>query len=270
VQRLATHRTRFSAHEEWSVIVPGAPPGGLVLGIETATVCGGVAVVSSTGELLGEISLRNQESHSERILPAAEWLLKTLGLSVQALSAVAVSSGPGSFTGLRAGIATAKGLAFSLGVPLFGIPTLDALVAHLPPEEGPVCAVLSARRGEVYRAFFHSGTAGAKRSGPDGLVTAASLAGEVPAGCLVVGELAALETADAGGSRSFRFAPSFLNHPRASAVAFLGGIALSESRDSEIATLVPRYLRPCDAVPCHPGRGQFVCTNEGLRGAALR
>jgi tRNA threonylcarbamoyladenosine biosynthesis protein TsaB len=229
------------------VNTPDAHPGGLVLGIETATVIGGVALASRTGELQGEISLRNQESHSERILPAAEWLMATLGFSRRALSAVAVSCGPGSFTGLRAGIATAKGLAFSLGVPLFGIPTLEALAANLPPGHGPVCAVLNARRGEIYRALFHSGPAGVTRVGPDSLVPLATLAGELPTGCLMVGERTALQACSPFGSLSLRFAPPHLNYPRASAIALLGGIALAESRASEISTLMPRYLRPCAA-----------------------
>jgi tRNA threonylcarbamoyladenosine biosynthesis protein TsaB len=229
------------------VSTPDARPAGLVLGIETSTVFGGVAVVSRSGEPYGEISLRNQESHSERILPAVEWLMTTLGFPLRDISAVAVSSGPGSFTGLRAGIATAKGLAFSLGVQLFGIPTLEALAANAPPDEGPVCAVLNARRGEVFSALFHSGPAGTKRVGPDSLAPAAALAGRLPSGCLVVGESAPLEPWAPSGPQSFRYAPTQLNHPRASTIAFLGSVALAEGRDSEISTLMPRYLRPSDA-----------------------
>jgi len=249
---------------------PDTRPEGLVLGFETATIFGGVALVSRSGEPYGEISLRNQESHSERILPAVEWLLNILGLPPRSLAAVAVSCGPGSFTGLRAGIATAKGLAFSLGVPLFGIPTLEALAANLPPEQGPVCAVLNARRGEIYHALFHSGPAGVARVGPDSLVPAASLAGKLPPGCLVIGDFAALQACSPVGSESFRFAPPHLNYPRASAIAILGGIALAESRDSEISTLMPRYLRPCDAEAGQRSWRQFVRADAGLRALPLR
>jgi tRNA threonylcarbamoyladenosine biosynthesis protein TsaB len=222
---------------------------GLVLGIETATVLGGAALVSRAGELIGEVGLRNQESHSERILPACEWLLKTLGSPLQELAAVAVSCGPGSFTGLRSGIATAKGLAFALGVPLFGVPTLEALAANASPGPDPVCAVLNARRGELYFALFRPGPAAPVRIGPDSLAPAGALAGELPAGCLVLGEVAALQPVRDPGTGSLRFAPPHLNRPRAAAVAFLGSVALADSRDSELQTLLPRYLRPWDAEP---------------------
>jgi tRNA threonylcarbamoyladenosine biosynthesis protein TsaB len=224
------------------------PSGGLVLGIETATAVGGVALVTGSGELLGEIALRNHESHSERMLPALEWLLATLGHALRECAAVAVSAGPGSFTGLRAGIATAKGLAFSLGVPLYGIPTLDALAANAPPGEGPLFAVINARRGEVFRARFRSGPAGARRLEPDGLVPLRTLAEELPAGCLVVGELPPAFGELIPPGRAVRLAPPHLGHPRAAAIAALGAAALGAARTSQLATLMPHYLRPCDAV----------------------
>jgi len=221
---------------------------GLVLGIETATVFGGVALVSAGGELCGEITLRNHESHSERMLPALEYLLATLELSLHDLAAVAVSQGPGSFTGLRAGIATAKGLAFSLGVPLFGIPTLAALAANAPPGEGLVCAVLNARRGEVFRALFRRAPAGPQRLDLDRLLPLQTLADELPDDCLVVGELPASFGEMLAPGRAVRFAPPHLNHPRAAVIAALGDVARGASRTSELTTLMPHYLRPCDAV----------------------
>ena len=224
---------------------------GLVLGIETATVMGGVALVSGGGELLGEITLRNHESHSERMLPALAWLLATLGLSLHDCAAVAVSQGPGSFTGLRAGIATAKGLAFSLGVPLFGISTLEALAANAPPAAGPVCAVLNARRGEVFRALFRRGPTGQQRLEPDRLVPLQSFADELPDDCLIVGELPASFSEILPPGRVVRFVPPHLGHPRAAVIATLGSVAHGASLASELTTLMPHYLRPCDAVAEH-------------------
>ena len=221
---------------------------GLVLGIETATVMGSVALVAGGGELLGEITLRNHESHSERMLPALEWLLTTLGLSLRDCAAVAVSQGPGSFTGLRAGIATAKGLAFSLGVPLFGISTLEALAANAPPAAEPVCAVLNARRGEVFYALFRRGPTGPQRLEPDRLVPLRSFADELPDDCLVLGELPATFCEMLPPGRGVRYAPAHLGHPRAAVIATLGSAARGASRASELTTLMPHYLRPCDAV----------------------
>jgi tRNA threonylcarbamoyladenosine biosynthesis protein TsaB len=222
---------------------------GLILGIETATARGGVALVSGAGELVGETTLLSQEGHSERVLPALEQLLKLLGLTLRALAAVAVSSGPGSFTGLRTGIATAKGLAFSLGLPLYGIPTLEALAAGAPPGTGFVCACLNARRGEVYRSLFRAGPAGPVRVGPDAVVAAGEFAAELPAACLLVGELPPRwSERPASRNHSWLPSPALANHPRASAVALLGLEALRQGRPSELGSLQPRYVRPPDAV----------------------
>jgi len=240
-----------------------------VLGIETATVRGGVALVSGSGDLVGEITLSNPESHSERILPALDWLLATLGLAPPAIVAVAVSSGPGSFTGLRAGIATAKGLAFSLRVPLYGVATLEALAANAPPGEGPVCAVLNARRGEVFRALFHQGPVGLERLGPDTLVPIAALADDLPPGCLVIGEFPALGPEARAGLGALRLAPPHLSHPRAAVIAGAGARALGEARASEMNALLPRYLRPWDGAPARP-TPQIACTDAGLRFDPLR
>lgn len=233
---------------------PERPVSKFVLGIETATALGGVALVSDSGELLGEITLRNHESHSERILPAAEWLVRTLGVALRDCAAVAVSHGPGSFTGLRAGIATAKGLALSLAVPLYGVPTLEALAANAPPGSGPVCAVLNARRGEVFCALFRRGPAGPERIGSDTLVPLRSFADDLPADCLVVGELPGSIRELCPPGRGVRFAPPHLGHPRAGVIAERGRAARAAARSSELTTLMPHYLRPCDAVAGRPGQ----------------
>lgn len=219
-----------------------------MLGIETATVLGGVALVSGSGELLGEVTLRSSESHAERILPAAEWLLATLGFSPGELAAVAVSRGPGSFTGLRAGVAAAKGLAFALDLPLFGISTLDALAANAPPGAATVCAAFGARRGEVFSALYHAGARGADRLGPDRLLSLRAFADELPTDCLVLGELPTGFSGMLLPGRTVRIAPPHLAHPRAAVIATLGSAALAARRTSELTTLLPHYLRPCDAV----------------------
>lgn len=224
-----------------------------MLGVETATPLGGVALVSAAGVLLGESTLRNHESHSERMLPALDALLRALGVSLGELAAVAVSRGPGSFTGLRAGIAAAKGLAFSLGVPLFGVSTLEALAANAPPREGMVCAVLAARRGEVFRAHFASGPAGPERLGQDGLVTIEALAAELSADQLVIGAIPPGISRLALDPGKPRCAPPHLCHPRAAVIAGFGLRALGESRESELSTLLPSYLRHWDAEQSRAG-----------------
>jgi tRNA threonylcarbamoyladenosine biosynthesis protein TsaB len=225
------------------------PPAGLVLGIETATALGGVALVSRDGALAGETTLLGRESHAERLLPALERLLAALGVALGDLAAVAVSIGPGSFTGLRTGIATAKGLALALGVPLYGVPTLEALAANAPPGSGTVCALLAARRGEAFAALFAAGAGGPERACADGVVALDALGAWLPDGCLLVGEPPPPVAAAArAGERGLRLAAAHLNHPRAAAVALAGLTALAAGRPTEIASLAPRYIRPPDAV----------------------
>lgn len=227
---------------------------GLILGIETATALGGVAVVSADGRILGEITLLGRESHSERIVPAAAELLAALGAAPSDLAAVAVSRGPGSFTGLRTGVAAAKGLAFSRGIPLYGVSTLETLAAGAADGSGPVCAVLNARRGEVYRALFAAGPGGPARRTPDELVPEKDLATGLPAGCLLLGEVPAWCAGHAGAG--LRLAPELLNHPRAATAALFGHAALRAGRPSELATLLPAYLRPAgDSAPGHRCHG---------------
>jgi tRNA threonylcarbamoyladenosine biosynthesis protein TsaB len=219
----------------------------LVLGIETATALGGVALVAPEG-LLAEQTLRSVESHSERILPAAEGLLRALGATVRDLAAVAVSSGPGSFTGLRTGVASAQGLAFALGVPLYGVPTLAALAAGAPPGEGVVCAVLNARRGELFRCLFRVEPGGPVPLGAEESVPLERFTAGLPPGCLVLGEPPpALRAPGAAALAGLRLAPAHLNHPRAAAVAFSGLGRLRAGDPGDPADLRPRYLRPSDA-----------------------
>jgi tRNA threonylcarbamoyladenosine biosynthesis protein TsaB len=237
----------------------------LVLGIETATALGGVAVVSGDGSLLGEITLLGRESHSERIIPALEDLLASLGAGRADLAAIAVSRGPGSFTGLRTGLAAAKGLAFSCGIPLFGVPTLEVLAANAPARSGDVCAILNARRGEFFRALFSAGDAGPIRQTPDSLIAERELAVDLPAGCLVLGEppdsLRTLRSLP-----PLRLAPPHLNHPRAAAVALAGQAALGRGQPSELATLLPEYLRGAGAERPRRGDGMGLsCNDKGFR-----
>lgn len=237
---------------------------GLVLGIESATALGGVALVSGDGRVLGEYALRGRESHAERIAPAVGELLEALGATPADLGAVAVSCGPGSFTGLRTGVAAAKGLAFSRGIPLYGVPTLEALAANAPPGSGSVCAVLGARRGELYRALFAAGAAGTVRRTPDQLVPEQELAADLPAGCLLLGEFAPVAGCAAP---HLRRGPEHLNHPRAAVIALAGLAALRSGRPSELASLAPVYLRPAgDTVAGERGGGGLSCNDKGFRG----
>jgi tRNA threonylcarbamoyladenosine biosynthesis protein TsaB len=126
----------------------------VILALETATMCGSVAIVTES-RCVAEFSLQTGETHSRRLLGGVDWLLQETGIEWQGIDAVAVSHGPGSFTGLRIGLATAKGLALSAGAKLIGVGTLDGLAAQFyAAGDVLICPVLDARKKEVYCGFY--------------------------------------------------------------------------------------------------------------------
>ncbi len=123
------------------------------LAIDTSTNTTGVAL-SNEGEVTGEIIWQTGHNHTVELIPKIIKLLESQKLAISDISAITVARGPGSFNGLRVGLATAKGLAFALGIPLVSISTLEA-IAFAHAESGiPVCAILQAGRGEIAAATF--------------------------------------------------------------------------------------------------------------------
>lgn len=124
-----------------------------ILGIESATSAQSVALLESD-RVLAEASYITERGHGGRLMPTVDQVLQRACISAGELDAVAVSVGPGSFTGLRVGLATAKGLALGAGVTLLGVSTLEVLAEGYCVQEGVICALLDACRGEVYTAMF--------------------------------------------------------------------------------------------------------------------
>jgi tRNA threonylcarbamoyladenosine biosynthesis protein TsaB len=125
----------------------------LILAVDTTTDRESVAIVES-GSVRAEVRLRAVDTHSRRVLPAAAFLLESLGLEPGAVEGYAVAAGPGAFTGLRVGISTVQGLALAAGKPALGLCALDALAARIAGE-APVLAVMTdAYRSEIYGALY--------------------------------------------------------------------------------------------------------------------
>jgi len=181
------------------------------------------------------------------LLPAIDTLLRRAGLGVPELAAFAIGIGPGSFTGLRIGVATLKGLAFGGEAPVVAVSTLAALARAAGPGEEPVIALLDARRGEVYAAAFRQLGAEPDPRLPAGVYTPAGLAARLPRVCRLVGEGVALLPAPflrelgGGASADAKVAVG------AEAVAELGAIGLAQGRGIPVEALVPSYLRRAEA-----------------------
>jgi tRNA threonylcarbamoyladenosine biosynthesis protein TsaB len=214
----------------------------LLLAVETATAAPSVALWRGD-ELLGECAADPGRATAEELLPALDALLRQAGVELAAVEGFAVSIGPGSFTGLRIGVATVKGLAFGTGRRGVAVSTLAAIAAHAPGP-GPAAAVLDARRGEVYAAGFEGGRAADWLA--EAVVPIASLADRLPAGCRVVGEGVPL-CADALRGADVALAPPPYRETTARHVARIAARAWSRGEAIAAGELVPRYLRRAEA-----------------------
>ena len=125
-----------------------------ILGIDSSGNVGSVAYVSD-GVVISEYTLNNKKTHSQTLLPMIDDMVKKAEINLDELDAIAVSQGPGSFTGLRIGSATAKGIAYVKDIPIVPVYTTEALCYNLYGEIGLICPIMDARRGQVYTGIFN-------------------------------------------------------------------------------------------------------------------
>jgi len=124
-----------------------------ILAVETATSCQSVAVLDGA-RVLARSDEEAARSQARLLIPTIDRLLKASGLTLSSLEGLAVSIGPGSFTGLRVGLATMMGLRATTGLPLAAVPTLEAMAWNVPRADAPLCPILKARTGEVYWGLY--------------------------------------------------------------------------------------------------------------------
>ena len=218
-----------------------------ILALETATLAGSAALLDGE-RLVGETLLDIALTHSERLLAMVDRLLKDCGWSVAALDGLAVSIGPGSFTGLRIGVATAKGLAFALGLPVAAVPTLDALAWNLPFAGASVCPVLDARKGEVYLALYRWNADRMERRSDYLSLSPRAAVERLTPPVIVLGDgVAACRPFLADLGAGFQVAPPLSGTPSAAIVGRLGHDMLQSERAVDLDALGPMYLRPSKA-----------------------
>lgn len=185
-------------------------------------------------------------SHGGVLAALVEATLADAGVGWAGVDGLAVSIGPGSFTGLRIGLSLAKGLAFAGGTPLAAVPTLEALAWAAAPAPGDtVWAVLDARMREVYAAAFTATAAGLERTTPDRALAPDALAAEIAPGALVVGDAPDVyPRLHVAGARVLPFAT---HHPRGGIVARLGAARLRRGDAADVGALEPVYVRASQA-----------------------
>jgi tRNA threonylcarbamoyladenosine biosynthesis protein TsaB len=221
----------------------------LILAIETATSQVSVAIAGHEG-VLGLFEVSRGRRHAETVAPAIQFVCGQAGITLGEIGAVAVDVGPGLFTGMRVGLASGKALAQALRLPMIGISSLDLLAFPLRHARHTIAAVIDARKGEVFRAFYRPVPGVVQRIGPARVGSVDDLAAEIAArsdDVLCVGDGALRYRSQILETARCEFAESFLSHPSA---APLGMLAHSKALREEWVNpweIRPLYLRPPDA-----------------------
>lgn len=221
----------------------------LVLGIETSTPWASVTIGSEQG-IIGSCLISRGASHGSFLLPAVEFLMKEADLSYRNLSAVAVGLGPGLYTGMRVGIATAKTLSQALLVPIVGVPSLDLLAFEVRYSNKLICPVLDAKRKEVFFAFYKAVPGGVTRVTDYQVGSPSKLLAEMEGrkeDILLVGSGALLYRSVLEGRGKVEFGSIASAFPRATSLVELALPRLFREDFDRLFDLEPLYMRRSDA-----------------------
>lgn len=211
----------------------------MILGIESSAISAGCALVEG-GKIVAEGFLNTRHTHSETLLPMVRDMLKSVGVALANVDRIAVTAGPGSFTGLRIGIATVKGLCMGAEKPCVGVSTLEAIAYNFIGVDGVICACMDARCKQVYNALFRSEGGVITRMCDDRAITLAELSEELSKldGRIVLAGDGA-EITDAFTDGKYSLAPPMLRFQRGSGVC----LAAEGLHDIKPEALMPTYLR---------------------------
>ena len=214
-----------------------------VLGIDTASRRGSLAIAGAGGSVVPSEELIEGGRHAGGLVPAIEAMLARMGLAARDLVGIGIVSGPGSFTGLKVGLATAKGLGYALDIPVEGLSTLEAIARAVAGavESGPLCCLVEAGRGEVYAARFAIEAGAARRLDPDAAWKPDALRATLPSGALVAGDAAPrLMAGEAPGFRAVEL-PAL-----APVVAAWARAVIPAGARYRPGGPTPNYVRPSD------------------------
>lgn len=218
-----------------------------ILGLDSSGLVASVAVICDD-TLLGEYTINYKKTHSQTLLPMLEEVAKMTELDLKTIDAIAIAGGPGSFTGLRIGSATAKGLGLALNKPIVSVPTVEALAYNLAGHRDFVCPLMDARRNQTYTGLYaFDGNAlqvikGQCAVGIDEIVSEIN-GGNAPVVFLGDGVPVFAEYIREHCTVPYSYAPAHLNKQRAGAVAALGMIYFSQGIYETAEHHKPEYLR---------------------------
>lgn len=233
----------------------------MILAFESSARSASVALLDE-GKLLGEYFQHSGQTHSRTLLKMAEDLLKNCDKTVADVHAVAVANGPGSFTGLRIGVAAAKGLAWGREIPCVGVSTLEAMVYGASLEDGEIVCCMDARRDQVYNAVFSVKDGVITRITEDRAISLEDLGNELKNSKktkILIGDGALLCYNHLYENQSLRLAPEHQRMQRASGVALLAYAELCRGDIPDAAAVSPNYLRMSQAEREREAKKQKNC-----------
>lgn len=222
-----------------------------VLGIETATTVCAAAVVRD-GRILAEASLDKKHVHAEKLMVQIDAVLRQSGFLLEHLDGIAISIGPGSFTGLRIGLSVAKGLAFASGKPLVAVPTLQALAQRvvdekIASEDEHILAVLDARRDEMYCQWFTSEQGSAHPLGVEQDMSVERVVDESPMGRVFItgdGRAKLLQVIGSGHPETrWHSVSEAIAQCGAGTVGRIGELLIARGETADATTLEPKYIK---------------------------
>lgn len=221
----------------------------IILGIETSTEQVGCAIAGNEG-VYASFCAASGRRHAETLTPAIEFVCAQANIAMRQVSVVAVGVGPGLFTGLRVGIATAKALALALRVPMIGLPSLDLLAYAVRHSSKLIVPVIDAKRGEVFSATYRHVPGGVQRQSDFAVMTPADLASDLEAHaaeCLLVGD-GAVRYADVfAGNDRVEFGGVGTAYPSVTALLELVHPRAVREEFVQPGEIHPLYLRKADA-----------------------
>ena len=220
----------------------------MLLAVDTSTAQLGLAVYDGA-QVIGEYAWRSSQRHTVELAPAVFELLARCGLSAEAIRALGVALGPGSFTSLRVGLSLVKGLAISRKIPLIGVPTLDIFAAGQSPSRLPLAVVIQAGRSRLAVGWYKSSKKGWQAKGAARVVTLDGLADEIQSPTIVCGELTSGERAKLAENVNVQLASPAQCVRRPAILAELAWRRWQAGHVDDEATLAPIYLHVAGSVP---------------------
>jgi tRNA threonylcarbamoyladenosine biosynthesis protein TsaB len=214
----------------------------MILALDTSTRFIGIAIFDGES-VLYEIVWQSQNNHTVELAPAVADALARAGISVEQLQAVAIATGPGSYTSLRVGMAFAKGLALSRRIPIIGVPTLDVIARAQPVRDASLAAVLQAGRGRVAVGWYHDIAGGWRPTGEVAILTPDALSQRIRKTTIICGEIDP-ETRRLVGRKYKNVEISSPPHSlrRAAVLADIAWERLLQGQVDDPATLAPLYF----------------------------